>query len=152
MQIPMQTRDVQDEIIPHILHQIKATQCVDEVWDAWYQALLEAAPLLHRPTADRSVLMYAITTSTSSAENSMGARVRACKLLAVAAKALVGSTEVRAGTQLNAGMLVGRKHSALCWLQPHHVETHAPKQGRWPVKLRLELINRPNCWHQQHYT
>jgi hypothetical protein len=90
----VQTRDAQDEIVPSILQQVKLMRSTDEIWDAWYSALLTAAPQLDRPTADRNVLMYAMSNSTATSANELPTRVRACKLLAVAAKALTGNGEV----------------------------------------------------------
>lgn len=90
----LQPRDVQDDIVPTLLHHVKLAACPDDIWEAWYGALLAAAPLLDRPTADRAILTYAIVKSTAALEGDVRARVRACKLLAAAVLALSANGEV----------------------------------------------------------
>jgi hypothetical protein len=81
-------------MVPIMLPQVMADQTVGDVWEAWHAALVAAAPLLDKGTAERAILEPALAKAARR-EESVVARARACRLLPVAFASLRSDEEVR---------------------------------------------------------
>jgi hypothetical protein len=89
----LQDATVHSSLVQMILAELKQPKVQGEVWQAWNEALLAAAPYMDKATAERQVLAYATARALRRDESTSG-RLAGCRMVPAALPAIKSDQNV----------------------------------------------------------
>lgn len=80
-------------LVQMVLAELKLPNIQGEVWQAWSEALLAAAPFIDKDTAEQQVLAYATAKALRRDETTLG-RLAGCRMIPAALPAIKSDSNV----------------------------------------------------------